>query len=96
MKEIIERRRELFAENQSILRKGFMLERSLTTAVVAAAFAEKNKTADVDLIKESKKLLKEKQGVFSDFRSYSELIVSARLALSENPGKYIHTECSPQ
>ena len=89
MKEIIERRRELFAENQSILRKSFMLERSLTTAVVAAAFAEKNKTADVDLIKESKKLLKEKQGVFSDFRSYSELIVSARMALSENPEKYI-------
>ncbi len=79
MREIIERRTELLVENQSILSKGFFLEHSLTNAVVAAAFAEKDKSADVEMIKEAKKLLKKNTGIFSDFRSYNELMVSSRL-----------------
>ncbi len=89
MREVIEKRTELLAENQATLCKAFKLEHSLTNAVVAAAFAEQDRTADPELIKESRKLLKSKQGVFSDFRSYNELIVSTRMALSENPEKYL-------
>ena len=39
MKEIIERRSELLVTNQAIMCKSFMLEHTLTNAVVAAAFS---------------------------------------------------------
>ena len=89
MREIIERRSELLVTNQEIMCKSFMLEHTLTNAVVAAAFAEKDREADPELIKEARKVLKKKQGVFSDFRSYNELIVSARMALSADPEGYL-------
>ncbi len=89
MREAIEKRTELLVENQAILCKAFKLEHSLTNAVVAAAFAECDKKADPDAIKESRKLLKSRQGIFSDFRSYNELIVSTRMALSGNPERYL-------
>ena len=89
MKEVLERRTKLLVENQSIMSKGFKLEHSLTSAVVAAAFAEEDKVVETDLIKESRKLLKKKQGFFSEFRSYNELIVSARMALSQEPEEYL-------
>ena len=90
MREIVEKRSELLATNQAIMNKSFILEHSLTNAVVAASFAEEDRTVDVELIKEAKKVLKEKTGVFSDFRSYNEITVSARMALSGNPEKYIN------
>ena len=89
MKEIIERRSELLVANQAAMCKAFKFEHSLTNAVVAASFSEKDKEADVDLIKESRNILKKKQGFFSDFRSYNELIISARMSLSGNPEKYL-------
>ncbi len=89
MREVIERRTKLLVDNQSVMSKGFFLEHSLTNAVVAAAFADRDLEADVDLIKNSRKLLKSKQGIFSDFRSYNELIVSARMAMSSSPEEYL-------
>ncbi len=89
MREIIEKRTQLLVENQSIMSKGFFLEHSLTNAVVAATFAEKDKTADVNMIKEARKLLKSKTGIFSDLRSYNELTVSARMGLSGNAENYL-------
>ncbi len=89
MREVIERRTQLLVENQSIMSKGFFLEHSLTNAVVAASFAEKDKSADVEMIKEARKLLKEKTGIFSELRSYNELAVATRMGLSGNPEEYI-------
>lgn len=89
MREIIERRVKLLVENQEKLTKGFWLEHSLTNAVVAASCADKEKEVNVEEIKEAKKLLKAKQGIFSDFRSYNELPVSARMAMSSDPERYI-------
>ncbi len=89
MRDITERRSELLASNQAIMDKSFKLEHSLTNAVVAASFAEKDREVDVELIKEARKVLKSKTGIFSDFRSYNELTLSARMALSGDPEKYI-------
>ncbi len=89
MKEIIERRSELLVTNQAVMCKAFKFEHSLTSAVVAASFAEKDREADIDIIKEARNILKKKQGFFSDFRSYNELIISARMALSGNPEQYL-------
>ncbi|MCR4739305.1 MAG: DUF4003 domain-containing protein [Lachnospiraceae bacterium] len=89
MREIIERRSALLAENQRIMCKNFRFEHSLTNAVAAAAYAEKDKAVDVDLLKEAKKLLKERKGIFSEFRSYAEIMISAKMALSGKPGEYM-------
>ncbi len=89
MREIIERRSKLLVDNQTAMCKGFIFEHSLTNAVAAAAFVEKDKAVDVELIKESKKLLSEKKGIFSEFRSYNEIIISTKMALSGNPERYL-------
>ncbi|MBR1642926.1 MAG: DUF4003 family protein [Butyrivibrio sp.] len=89
MNETLERRCELLVENQRAMCKSFMLEHSLTNAVVAAAFAEKDQQLDVDQLRNARKLLKERKGVFSEFRSYNELMVSAKMALSADPEDYI-------
>lgn len=89
MREITEKRCRLLVENQEIMCKNFKLEHSLTNAVAAAAFAEKDKAVDVELIKEARKILKGKAGIFSEFRAYNELTVSTKMALSGNPERYI-------
>jgi hypothetical protein len=89
MRGVIERRSKLLVENQDIMCKSFKLEHSLTNAVVAAAFAEKDKTVDVELVKEAKNILKKRKGAFSEFRSYNEIMVSAKMALSGNPENYL-------
>ena len=89
MNETLERRCELLVENQRAMCKSFMLEHALTNAVVAATFAEKDQQLDVDLIRNARKLLKERKGTFSEFRSYNELMVSAKMALSSDPEEYI-------
>ena len=89
MNEIVKRRSELLVENQKVMTKSFIFEHSITNAIVAAAFAEKDRNVDVDAIKDARNLLKKRKGVFSDFRAYNELIVSARMALSGNPEGYL-------
>ncbi|MCR5342075.1 MAG: DUF4003 domain-containing protein [Butyrivibrio sp.] len=89
MKDIIQKRSELLVSNWSIIHKAFCFEDNLVKTIAAASFAEKDKTADVELIKDCRKLLREKQGIFSDFRGENEVIVSTKMALSGNPEKYL-------
>ena len=89
MKEIVGRRVELLAENRELLHKAFFLENGLMTVVAGAAFAEKNKTADPEFIKECRDLLKKKKGPFSEIRGNNELLISAKMALSGNPEQYL-------
>ena len=89
MREKIQKRADLLIENQGLLQKAFWLENGLLTAIAGATFAEKDQTVDVDRLKECQKILRKKQGVFSEFRGDSELIVSTKMALSGEPEAYI-------
>ena len=89
MNDIIMKRTELFVSNWSLIHKGFFLEDNLLITVAAADFAQKDKTADVELLKDCRKLLREKQGLMSEFRGNNELAVSTKMALSGNPEKYV-------
>ena len=89
MKNIVEKRCELLAENRNLINKGFMLENSLIKVIAGAPYAQKDETVDVEKIKECRKLLRNKQGALSYFRGNNELIVSTRMALSSDPEKYI-------
>ncbi|SDB57486.1 DUF4003 family protein [Butyrivibrio sp. INlla16] len=89
MKNTVQKRCELLVENRNLIQEGFMLENSLLKAVAAAAFAEKEKTVDVDYLKECRSILRDKQGALSSFRGNNELIVSTKMALGSDPEKYI-------
>ncbi len=80
---------DLLADNLKALKMPFLLENHLIKVVSAAAYAEKGKLVEVSELKESLKLLRKKQGVFSDFRSYNELVVGTKISFSSNQEQYI-------
>ncbi len=89
MKEMIQRRCDLLVENYKIIHKDFLLENGLIMMVAASAFTEKDQTTDAEYMKECRKILRKKEGVFSEFRGHNELIVTSKMALSGNPEGYI-------
>ena len=89
MREAITKKCDLLIENWKLIHKDFWLENGSIAAIAAAAFAEKDKSADIERLKECHKILKKKEGIFSEFRGNSELIVSAKMALSSDPEKYL-------
>ncbi len=89
MKDTIKRKCDSLIENWALISKEFMLENGLIKTVAASSFTEKNRPVDGEYLKECRKILRKKQGVFSEFRGNNELIVSARMALSDNPEGYI-------
>ena len=89
MREAITRKCDLLIENWKLIHKGYWLENSSIAAIAAATFAEKDRSADVERLKECQKILKKKEGIFSEFRGNSELIVTAKMALSDDPERYL-------
>ena len=89
MREAIKQRCDLLIENWKLIHKGFWLENGSLAAIAAAAYADKDQTADVDRLKECHKILKKREGIFSEFRGNTELIVSAKMALSDDPDGYL-------
>ena len=89
MREAITKKCDLLIENWKLIHKDFWLENGSIAAIAAATFAEKDKSADIERLKECHKILKKKEGIFSEFRGNSELIVSAKMALSSDPEKYL-------
>ncbi|WP_026495730.1 DUF4003 family protein [Butyrivibrio sp. WCD3002] len=89
MKEKVQKRSELLVSNRDLIHKGFMFENGLITTVAAATFTEKDKVADAEHMKECRKLLRDRKGAFSELRGNNELVVSAKMAVSENPEKFL-------
>ena len=89
MKDTTKKRCDLLIENWEAIHKGFWLENGLITTVAAAAFTEKDRVADPEVLKECRKILRKKQGAFSELRGNNELIVTAKMALSADPEKYV-------
>ena len=89
MKETIKRRSELLVQNRDLMHKDFLLENGLITIVAGAAFMEKDKVADPELVKESRALLRQKKSLLSDIRGNNELLVSTKMAISGSPEQYL-------
>lgn len=80
---------DLLAENKNLIRKGFIWDHYLLHIVAASVFTGKNKTADVDKMKECRKLLRNKKSILSYFRGNSELFIVSKMAVSADPEKYL-------
>ncbi|WP_024864514.1 DUF4003 family protein [Butyrivibrio sp. FCS014] len=89
MNDVLRTKCELLADNRDAVKKGFFWERDLMRIVAATVFTGAGKNADPARMKECRKILKKHQGIFSDFRSYAELLVISKMALAEDPESYI-------
>jgi len=80
---------DLLVRNRNLIYKGFMFEDSFMQVIAALAFVERDETAEVKAIKECRKILRKKHSAFSYLRGNNELFISTKMALSENPEKYL-------
>ncbi len=81
---------ELLALNKNTIDKAFFLEMGITQVVGALLFASAGLEVDIDRLKEARKILSRRKGVFSAFRAVAELVVTSRMALSEDPEGYLN------
>ncbi len=89
MKQELLEKCQLFVENKNVMDKSFVWDSAYIMPLCAILHTEKNMQINVDKMKECKKLLKEKVGMFSDLRSYGELVLISKMAMNDNPDQYL-------
>lgn len=87
MREKLQQRCSLFIKNRDRIKSAFGWENFYIYPLCANLFTSKEVEADIDKMKECRALLKEKTGVFSNFRGISKMATVTMLALSEHPKK---------
>ena len=85
----LQKKCDLLTENYDRMSKGNKLEFNTMIAAGAAMFAAADAEADTERVKECRKLLKEKKGIFSNFRGTAEFIIRCKMALSKDPEAYL-------
>lgn len=75
-------------ENYRILQEGNKLEYTEMLMACAGLYLAAGKKPDLERLRECKKLLKSKAGLFSNFRGMDELLVRCKMALAEDPALY--------
>lgn len=85
MNNSLQRRCELFIQNYNEIRGGFKWDSTYILPLCANIFTERGKQADAEWLKRCLNLLKQKTGVFSNFRGISRLATAALLAVKDDP-----------
>ena len=85
MRDSLQRLCEHFVANRDVLKSKFKLENSYLYPVCASIFCARGVRADADKLLDAKHLLKEKTGVFSNFRGSLTLPVCSMLAAKSAP-----------
>jgi len=78
-----------FKENLVVLRKAFPGTVNSMHGVGALMCAAAGKSIDLEYIKECKKIFKENTGIFSALREHLMLPIVVKMALAEDPEKYL-------
>ncbi|MBE5861652.1 MAG: DUF4003 family protein [Lachnospiraceae bacterium] len=89
MKEKIRERCELLKINRKAIAREFSLENDLMSIVAAMIFTDAGREVDLEMLKECKKILAKHTGMFSRFRKNVDLVLESRMAMSDDPEKYI-------
>lgn len=89
MKPSLQARAQAQVQNETVLRKAAKFGFEEVTKLGAMLYANAGKEVDVGRIKDCKRILKSKAGVFSDFRSTLGLVVQIKMALSDDPEAYL-------
>ena len=75
-------------ENYRILASGNKMEFTEMNLACAGIYLASGRAPDMERIKECKKLLKSRAGIFSNFRGSDELLVRCKMALADDPARY--------
>lgn len=78
-------------ENYRILAAGNKMEFTEMLLACAGIYLAAGREPDMDRVKECKKLLKSKAGIFSIFRGSDELLVRCKMALAQDPALYFES-----
>ena len=78
-------------ENYRILAAGNKMEFTEMLLACAGIYLAAGREPDMDRVKECKKLLKSKAGIFSNFRGSDELLVRCKMALAPDPALYFES-----
>ena len=89
MRPSLQERCEVQIRNEAALHKGAKLELEQVVKLAAMMHANAGRDVDVERLKECKRILKDKVGVFSNFRGYMQYLVQVKMALSDDPNAYI-------
>ena len=89
MNELIREKCDLLASNCSSIHKKFFLEAKLMSVASGMIFTSADREADIDKMKECRKLLEKKTGILSNYRQTTELMILSKMALSDDPEKYL-------
>ncbi|MBH1942126.1 DUF4003 domain-containing protein [Mobilitalea sibirica] len=89
MKGSLKNKCDLFAENYKQLYKSFKWNYTSSVRLGALLYTMSESKLEIDRIKECKSFIKNKTGVFSQFKDTTNFITSVMLSLQENPAKLI-------
>ncbi|MBQ1230664.1 MAG: DUF4003 family protein [Clostridia bacterium] len=76
---------EMFIKNRDAFKEAFPWENANFYPICAAILADENRVADVEALKETRQMLKERVSVFSNFRGNCELPIVAMLDVDSDP-----------
>ena len=80
-----------FVANRNVIKSKFKFENSYLYPVCASIFCARGVRADADKLLDAKQLLKDKTGVFSNFRGNLKLPVCSMLAAKSAPERRMET-----
>ena len=89
MRSSLQERCEAQVRNEAALRKGHKLEFEAIMKLAAMMHVNEGREVDVVCLAECKRILKDKVGLFSNFRGYMQYLVQVKMALSDDPNAYI-------
>ena len=87
MNETLRNRCELFIKNRDIFKSAIKWESDYLYPICASVFTDRERLADAEIVKDTRKMFKSRLGVFSNFRGSCELPIVAMLAASDDPEK---------
>lgn len=78
-----------FIQNHDILKKAFTWDNDYIKNAASIMYLASDEMPSIDKIKMCNEILKQKTGIFSEFRSNLKNIILAQMSMEENPEKYL-------
>ena len=88
MRPSLQTRCEVQVRNEASLKKGHALDYESIVKLAAMQYSNAGREVDADRLKECKRIIKDKVGIFSNFRGHMMYLVQVKMALSDDPEAY--------
>jgi hypothetical protein len=89
MKDFVKEKCDLMVRNRKVLNKSFVWDFDIMTVATSLILAGAGVEADAEKLKNCKKILRKGVGCFSSIRGIGETITVCKMAMSEDPAKYV-------